>query len=304
MAACASSDGSRQANPPATLDAQVASYELLSDRENRFLLGIFTPDGLVSYGSVDLRFTYLGAEGDQSSPGPSLSAAFLPVPHEGGAPTEVTASDPAITLPTEAQGVYTADVTFDRPGPWGVQASVDLGGEQPSTATATFDVRAKPTYPAPGQPAPPSDNLVIGTRGAPATALDSRITGEGQPPPDPDLHRFKIAELLEAGEPAVVVVSTPTYCQSRFCGPVTDSVEQLATRHSDRARFIHLEVWRDFERKVVNRGAADWVYRGKELTEPWVFLVGADGKVVDRWQNVLDGAELEATLAELPPIGA
>jgi len=44
----------------------------------------------------------------------------------------------------------------------------------------------------------------------------------------------------------MVVVSTPTYCQSRFCGPITDSVSALAQRYGDRMAFVHLEVWKNF----------------------------------------------------------
>jgi hypothetical protein len=54
----------------------------------------------------------------------------------------------------------------------------------------------------------------------------------------------------------------------------------LAKRYSDKAAFVHLEVWRDGEANAINQAAADWVFRDGGLTEPWVFLVGADGKVV------------------------
>lgn len=64
---------------------------------------------------------------------------------------------------------------------------------------------------------------------------------------DPKLHRSRIASSLREGRPAVVARSTPVDCVSRFCGPITDMVQQLARDYSDRADFIHVEIWRFFQ---------------------------------------------------------
>ena len=39
--------------------------------------------------------------------------------------------------------------------------------------------------------------------------------------------------------------------------------------------------------------------QGTVSYEPWVFLVGSDGTIIDRWQNVLDRPQLEAELQKL-----
>ncbi|MGH2765962.1 MAG: hypothetical protein ACRDKA_08645, partial [Actinomycetota bacterium] len=131
---------------------------------------------------------------------------------------------------------------------------------------------------------------------------DSRAaTGEI---PDPELHRTTVADSVAAGHPALVVISTPVYCVSRFCGPLTDMAQDLAADYGDRAEFIHIEVWRDFENQVVNKGAADWILREDELQEPWVFLVGSNGRVVGRWDNVATRQEIEPYLRELPLMDA
>ncbi len=44
-----------------------------------------------------------------------------------------------------------------------------------------------------------------------------------------------------------MVFATPVFCVSRFCGPVTEMVEELAHRYDDRAVFIHVEIWKDFQ---------------------------------------------------------
>src|SRR3546814_15694577 len=85
----------------------------------------------------------------------------------------------------------------------------------------------------------------------------------------------------------MVVVSTPVFCVSRFCGPITDSVQELAATYGDRANFVHIEVWRDFEQNKLNRGAAEWHYPDEEAnpSEPWVFLIDGEGTIAKRWDN-------------------
>jgi len=100
-----------------------------------------------------------------------------------------------------------------------------------------------------------------------------------------------------------VVIATPVYCQSRICGPLTEVMVPFAERHAERIDVVHLEVWRDFETQQLNDGAAEWIQTETGGNEPWVFLVGADGEVVARWDNVLDLDELEAMVAGLPLLG-
>jgi hypothetical protein len=37
-----------------------------------------------------------------------------------------------------------------------------------------------------------------------------------------------------------------------------------------------------------------------ELTEPWLYLIGADGIIVDRWSSLWSEAEVAAALEALP----
>jgi hypothetical protein len=106
----------------------------------------------------------------------------------------------------------------------------------------------------------------------------------------------------------LALFSTPVYCISRFCGPVTDEFARVAKRYADRADFVHVEIYKKVTttasgspKRVVNQAAADWVYRA-DVTEPWLFFVGADGKIVDRWQNLVDFPEVEQALQKLPPM--
>ena len=103
--------------------------------------------------------------------------------------------------------------------------------------------------------------------------------------------------------PAVVVFSTPVYCTSQFCGPVTDMVQDLAHDYADRASFIHVEIWQDFEKKQLTKASADWLFRNNDVNEPWVFVIGADGKIAARFDNVTTREEVEPLLRALPVVG-
>jgi hypothetical protein len=99
----------------------------------------------------------------------------------------------------------------------------------------------------------------------------------------------------------VLVISTPVYCASQFCGPITDRVADLALEYDDRAAFVHFEVWKDFSDSELNPHVMEWIF-DPEMggNEPWVFLIDADGTIAARWDNVLDADELEALLQALP----
>ncbi len=98
----------------------------------------------------------------------------------------------------------------------------------------------------------------------------------------------------------MVVVSTPVYCVSRFCGPITDTVQELAQEYGEQMDFVHLEVWADFENRVVSPSAAEWILRGNgDGNEPWVFVVDADGVITHRFDNVANQTVLDAAIQEV-----
>lgn len=307
LAACGGGDGGgeagggRETPPAAGIVAQVASYEPVAQREQRFIVGLFASDKakLVSFGTVEFAFRYLGTRErrvEPPRPGPALAATFRPIP---GQRIDAASPGPRLVDPSEGVGVYGADgVRFDAAGFWEVAVTARRD-DRPASATSTFEVLAAPRVPFPGDPAPRTANPLPGSGAAPA-AVDSRARG-GEPLPDPELHSTTIAAAIAARRPVLVVISTPVYCQSRFCGPITDSVQALARRYGERMAFVHIEVWEDFEAKKVNPAAAEWIARDPAAgaQEPWTFLVGADGRVAERWDNVATDAELEAAVKRI-----
>jgi hypothetical protein len=84
---------------------------------------------------------------------------------------------------------------------------------------------------------------------------------------------------------------------------VTDMVEDLSRRYDDRAVFIHVEIWKDYDRQVLNQAARSWLQLPNgDLTEPWLFLIGADGMIVDRWSSMWSEREVQTELEAFPPM--
>ncbi len=305
-AGCASSSTQTATRPTPTvatpskdgLIAQVASYDLAATGPQRFLVGLQTTDNsLVDFGTAQFAFTFngTGTGGTASEPGPKAEGTWIPVAGQ----KVTTRPAPAVVSPADGIGVYEAkDVNFAKAGFWTVTTTVTIDGKA-RTADASFQVLAKHQVPAAGDPAPPSVNRLAGDTSVKAKAIDSRA-GSTDKVPDPELHAITVADAIKSGKATVVVISTPTYCVSKFCGPITESVASLAAANKDKANFIHLEVWSDYENTAINKSAADWIYPegAEDAREPWVFLIGADGKILQRWDNVTSDESLSGALRQ------
>lgn len=286
---------------PEGLVGVVASYDLAVGTQ-RFILGLLMPDQrLVSFDEVLFRFSYLGTREREATPSFVVAekAKFLPIPGEPSPSSERPVAGPA----SQGRGVYSAEVNFDRSGFWQVVVEADVEGEGKLSGSATFEVLEKHRIPAPGDEGLRTENLTIYSSDAPSEAIDSRAIG-GEEIPDKALHSTTIAQAIDEGRPVLAIFSTPVYCVSKFCGPVTDMAAELARDYRDRAAFVHVEIWRNFERREINRAAADWLLRDGDLNEPWVFLIGAGGKIAARWDNVATRGEIEPHLQQLPALGS
>jgi hypothetical protein len=310
LAACSGGDEPSTPDPTgsssSTLAAEMATTDLFAGAPQRVQAGVFatTQDGtqLLTFGQVQFAFSFLGEDGSgQPVAGPVATASYVPAPG-----TPVGSGNPALSDPADARGVYEADdVTFDRAGVWALEVTAEIPGSGAQRLQAAFAVAEEPTLLVPGDAALRTKNLTMASTDAPPEAIDSRAQ-DGAPVPDPELHRWTIARAIAQHRPALVLFATPLYCTSQFCGPSVDGLAALAQAHPDKAVYIHVEIWRDYQNSVINRAAADWLWpdRTKDFTEPWLFLIGADGSVLDRWSPLFDPAEVAAELEALPDMGA
>jgi hypothetical protein len=291
-----------------SFSAQMASTWHYVGAPQRVEVGIVASDAnglhFVTQGTLEIGFSYLGADGSsQPKAGPTATASYVPVPG-------TDASGDAPTITSDARGVYEAkDVTFDQAGVWRATLSFEIDGVA-RNLTADFSVSPTSQIPAPGMRALKTENLTVASKDVRKGAIDSMADGGGKIP-DPELHRWTIADAIAQRRPALVLFGTPAYCQSQFCGPEVTELQKLAAEHPDRAVYIHIEIWKDFnaQPQVVNKGAADWLLRklpdgSPEMTEPWLYLIGSDGVIADRWGPLFDSAEVAAALEALPPMKA
>ena len=307
-AGCGSDDpsGGLPDTPEVTLSIAPASFDLAVGEDRRLLLAVFTDRReRVAGGTVTVRLAHLGDEpGGQATLGEPMTATFLPIP---GLDIPAPERGPAVVGTDVLTGVYRLQVDLDAPGFWGVQVTADLVDIGVVEGRTVFRVLGATEVVDVGDPAPPTPNLVradVEAGLAPASALDSRLRSLDDRDRAEVLHVTRIDESIAAGRPVVVAITTPVYCVSLVCGPLTEYLVDVASRFGDRADFAHVEVWEDFEQQRLNAAASAWIQTGTGGNEPWVFVVDGTGTVIARWDNVVDPDELEAVLSALPVLAA
>lgn len=179
--------------------------------------------------------------------------------------------------------LYVAHLHIPRPGRYWLVAQPEGARIQ---AVGIVDVSARSRSPAVGAKAPRSRTPTLAT--APAAQITTST------PPDLPLLRYSVAGSLAAHRPFVVTFATPRFCTSRTCGPVVDVIEAVRRRFERRGvRFIHVEV---FNGNDPSRGYNRWMREWGLASEPWVFLVGADGRVKVKFEGSVSEAELAAAV--------
>jgi hypothetical protein len=288
LAACTSGSDS-SSSPNTSYSASVGSTDLYVKAPQRFQIGVFRSSDqgvqLLTSGSIDLTLSpYQGGSGTPLRG----SAHYVPAPG-----TEADTGTPHLSDPSTARGVYELDGTFDAAGVWQADVGFNVDGA-PVSLNTQFTVASKPALPAPGQRAIPSKNLTMASHVDPV-AIDSRAQGN-TPVPDPELHQDTIAGAIAGHRAALALFSTPVYCQSQFCGPSTDALEQISKTGPKDAEYIHVEIYANYDKHQINRAAAQWLLRNNDLTEPWLFLIAPNGTIVDRWGPLFDPGQVMAEL--------
>ncbi len=116
-------------------------------------------------------------------------------------------------------------------------------------------------------------------------------------------HDRTVADVLDAGEPLAFLIATPAFCSTAYCGPVLETLIGSAGNFPSITP-IHLEVYenpREVDGDLADprlRPVAAFAELGLTF-EPSLFLVDRDGVLVDRIDNVFDGAELELAMAAI-----
>jgi hypothetical protein len=184
-----------------------------------------------------------------------------------------------------ARSIYVARFHLENSGKYTIVAAPDGASIQ---GVGNLQVAAHPTAPAVGSRAIPSWTPTLASTHGDVAALTTAR------PPDLSLLRYSVADSLAAHVPFVLVFATPKYCTSRTCGPVIDVVKAVQRRFAGRGvRFIHVEIYAD---NNPAQGQNRWVREWRLPSEPWVFLVGRDGRVRARFEASVSYGELAAAV--------
>jgi hypothetical protein len=123
--------------------------------------------------------------------------------------------------------------------------------------------------------------------GDPNTKLSDVDSGV---PPD-DWHTTTIAQGLAQHKPMLLYFGEPGFCMTEVCGPVVGIIKQLCTSYCDKLTFEHIEV----RVPPGAQGPFNPAYVAFGLSsEPWIYLVNADGVVADRFEGPVTLDELRS----------
>jgi hypothetical protein len=264
--------------------------EVFNTGENRYPFGVFERDRTqVSDAKVALYFAKVPAGAKSGELGTSTSAdseaekRALDEPAVGPFPAAVESlqTKPAyrakttVSDPDAATVVYTTHVDFPRNGEWRIAALIEHEGELTTSLLPSAVVGAFERVPQVGEKAP----LIHTPTRADAKGDLSKITT--RIPPDTQ-NEVDYADVL-GRKPIVLLFATPQFCQSRVCGPVVDVAEQVKQAYGKRAAFIHMEIYNDND---PSKNVRPQVRAFHLPSEPWLFAIGADGRI----EAEIDGA--------------
>lgn len=117
--------------------------------------------------------------------------------------------------------------------------------------------------------------------------------------PECPLHSVSAADVVGA-KPMALLISTPAFCATSYCGPVLDVLLDEVSNYPN-VEFIHVEVYAN-PREVGGNFNDPNIRPAPALEElnlefePSLFLVDERAFISDRIDNVFDGAELRAAL--------
>lgn len=230
-----------------------------------------------------------------ASPDIHLQMAFFDLCASPTAPTETLAPIFAWGIVGQ-RGFYIATPTLTRAGTWGVAIdATDAAGKQ-TAARMQFSVSATGTTPVVGAAAPSVRTPTLADVGGDVRKISS------DPNPDPSLYGESVDHALAAREPFVLAFATPAFCTSAECGPTLDMVK--AAVNANPIRAINVEpyqlTWTNGRLQPVlqdgNFVPVDATNAYGIPTEPWIFVIGASGRVVASFEAVVEPGELAAAI--------
>ncbi len=186
-----------------------------------------------------------------------------------------------------AKSLYVAKLDLPKPGRYNVIGLARLDGRVVAATPAggALTVTRDGAVPDVGEKAPVVSTDTEQSTGGNVELLDTRK-------PPSTMHDVDFADVV-GRKPTVLLFATAALCQSRVCGPVIDLTEQVKAERGDDVAFVHQEIYVDNQ---IDKGQRPPVAAWGLPTEPWLFVVGANGRVAARFEGAFSADELNAAL--------
>ena len=184
---------------------------------------------------------------------------------------------------------YSATAPLARAGQWELQVLVSPpNADRLASARLPFIVAPTTTAPAIGARAIPSPTLTL--------ADGSLATITSDPTPDPSLYETSIIDALEQHQPFVVAFTTVGFCfGGDLCQHAVDQLKAIGSTANIIA--IHAEPLTDIAPGATPVPSESGILTDWNLeSDPWIFVINADGIITDRFEIIVDDAELAAAL--------
>jgi len=257
------------------------SVSVLEPGTNRYGFALFDPAQKQIAGAQ--AAVYIDSPG-----GGNLRGPFI-------AHSESLAVAPQYTSKTAAQdagaakSVYVAQVTFPKAGKYQVFALAKLDGRVVLSSPFTAQVGQPGGPPKVGDAAPKVHTPTLASVAGDAARISTR---------SPAATGLLTTDLFDVygKKPVALLFATPALCQSRVCGPVVDVLEEArATDTSGKVAYITNEIYKD---NRVDLGLRTQPAAYGLPTEPWLFVLNAQGKVVERIEGAFSVAEVRRAIAK------
>jgi len=244
---------------------------------NRLAFGVIDSHSGFVYGKTAI---YVAPSPDQPAQGP------YPAPADVLLTQGRYRSKQAATEQDPFAAIYAAPVPFKNPGRYSVLALTETGGKRLASPGQIEVLAARDDrIPGVGDRPPPVETDTLASAHGDIASIDTRV-------PPSDMHARSFADVL-GKRPVALLFATPQLCQSRVCGPVVDVALQMKAKYGDRIEFIHQEVYKD---NNPSKGLREPLQRFNLPTEPWLFVVGRDGRITARLEGSIGLTAFERAL--------
>ncbi len=268
---------------PALLVALIAGLAACSGGITPFAV-VASANGGIGVGEQRVMFALVDGETNDFLASPDREATVT-LRDENGAPLGTYPTDFVWTV-QDVRGVYVAHLDIPEGGTY--QVTIDADGYN-TAGPVGFIASEDPPLVQPGEQAPPSVTKV-------AADYPDLSVMTSDPDPDPGMYQMTVEQAVTDHTPAVVVFATPAFCVSQTCGPLLDQVKSYRPDYPG-VDFVHVEIYDDLQVKSFDELTAvpatnDWGLP----SEPWVFVVDADGRVTASFEGAASDAEVRAAI--------